>query len=148
MTKTYSNLIDGELVTTDQTMDVINPANEEVIGRCPPAARTSSTARLPLRAGLQELVARPRGRTPKVVQGIAAAIKDNGDELYRLLTTEQGKPHAQAQQEIDGAAGLAAAQAGLELDDVINRTTRPAIRAPAAFPWASSAVSCRGISRS
>ena len=57
----------------------------------------------------------------KVVQGIAAAIKENADELYRLLTSEQGKPHAQAQQEIYGAAGLAAAQSTLTLDDVINQ---------------------------
>ena len=32
MTKTYSNLIDGELITTDAAMEVLNPANEEVIG--------------------------------------------------------------------------------------------------------------------
>ena len=51
----------------------------------------------------------------------AAAIKDNADELYRLLTSEQGKPHHQAQQEIYGAAGLAAAQSTLSLDDVINQ---------------------------
>ncbi|HAW37197.1 MAG TPA: aldehyde dehydrogenase, partial [Erythrobacter sp.] len=57
----------------------------------------------------------------QVVQGIAAAIKENADELYRLLTSEQGKPHAQAQQEIYGAAGLAAAQSTLTLDDVINQ---------------------------
>ena len=57
----------------------------------------------------------------KVVQGIAAAIKENADELFRLLTSEQGKPHAQAQQEIYGAAGLAAAQSTLTLDDVVNQ---------------------------
>ena len=29
MIKTYANLIDGELVTTSKTMEVVNPANED-----------------------------------------------------------------------------------------------------------------------
>ena len=35
MTQSYSNLIDGELVTTARTLEVINPATEEVIGQVP-----------------------------------------------------------------------------------------------------------------
>ena len=35
MTKTYANLIGGEMIMTDSTLDVINPATEEVIAQVP-----------------------------------------------------------------------------------------------------------------
>ncbi|HAU21709.1 MAG TPA: aldehyde dehydrogenase, partial [Erythrobacter sp.] len=54
------------------------------------------------------------------IMAISGAIKENGEELYRLLTAEQGKPHEQAQGEIFGAAAMSAAQSTLELQDVIN----------------------------
>lgn len=122
MTKIYANLIDGEMVTTSGTVEVINPANEKVVGLVPSCGkeeldRAVSAARTAFKSW-RKTSAEER---QKVVMGISAAIKENADELYRLLTTEQGKPHAQAKQEIYGAAGLAAAQAGLSLDDIINQ---------------------------
>ena len=122
MTATYANLIGGEMVTTDATLDVVNPATEQVIAQVPACGkdeldRAVDAARVAFESWRKTT---PEERQ-KVVLGIAAAIKDNADELFRLLTSEQGKPHAQAQQEIYGAAGLAKAQAGLTLDDVINQ---------------------------
>ena len=122
MTTTYANLIGGEMVTTDATLDVVNPATEQVIAQVPACGkdeldRAVDAARVAFESWRKTT---PEERQ-KVVLGIAAAIKDNADELFRLLTSEQGKPHAQAQQEIYGAAGLAKAQAGLTLDDVINQ---------------------------
>lgn len=122
MTKTYSNLIDGELVTTAGTMDVINPATEEVVGQVPSAGQDElDRAVAAARRAFQSWKKTTPEERQKVVQGIAATIKENADELFRLLTSEQGKPHNQAQQEIYGAAGLAAAQSTLRLEDVINQ---------------------------
>lgn len=122
MTKTYANLIDGELVTTDQTLEVLNPANEEVVGLVPASGKDElDQAVAAARRAFKSWRKTSPEERQKVVQGISAAIKENADELYRLLTTEQGKPHAQAQMEIYGAAMLAAAQSGLTLDDVINQ---------------------------
>ena len=122
MTKTYSNLIDGELVTTAGTMDVINPATEEVVGQVPSAGQDElDRAVEAARRAFQSWKKTTPEERQKVVQGIAATIKENADELFRLLTSEQGKPHNQAQQEIYGAAGLAAAQSTLRLEDVINQ---------------------------
>ena len=122
MTKTYSNLIDGELVTTSGTMDVINPANEEVVGQVPSAGKDElDRAVEAARRAFQSWKKTTPEERQKVVQAIAATIKENADELFRLLTSEQGKPHNQAQQEIYGAAGLAAAQSTLRLEDVINQ---------------------------
>ena len=35
MVTQYKNLINGEMVSTPQMLDVVNPANEEVIGQVP-----------------------------------------------------------------------------------------------------------------
>ena len=122
MTKTYANLIDGEMVTSEATIDVLNPATEEVIAMVPACGKDELDRAVDAaRAAFKSWRKTTPEERQKVVLGIAAAIKANADELFRLLTSEQGKPHAQAQQEIYGAAGLAKAQAGLTLDDVVNQ---------------------------
>ena len=122
MTTTYANLIGGEMVTTDATLDVVNPATEQVIAQVPACGKDELDRAVDAaRAAFKSWRKTTPEERQKVVLGIAAAIKDNADELFRLLNSEQGKPHAQAQQEIYGAAGLAKAQAGLTLDDVINQ---------------------------
>ena len=122
MAQTYPCLIDGELVTTDATLEVLNPANEQVVGMVPACGKDElDRAVAAARRAFKSWRKTSAEERQKAVQGIAAAIKGNADELFRLLTTEQGKPHAQAQQEIYGAAGLVAAQSMLTLDDVINQ---------------------------
>jgi aldehyde dehydrogenase (NAD+) len=121
MATQYKNLINGKMVDTGEWLDVVNPANEEVIGQVPACGQ----------AQLDEAVAAARvafktwRKTPieerrAAIMAISGAIKENGEELYRLLTAEQGKPHEQAQGEIFGAAAMSAAQSTLELEDVIN----------------------------
>ena len=118
----YKNLIDGEMVDNGEWLEVLIPANEQVLGRVPSCGKDElDRAVAAARRAFKEWKKTPQEERQKVVQGIAAAIKGNADELYRLLTSEQGKPHPQAQQEIYGAAGLAAAQSTLTLDDVISQ---------------------------
>jgi len=118
----YKNLIDGKMVDNGQWLEVLNPATEQVVGRVPSCGKEElDSAVAAARRAFTQWKKTTAEERQQVVQGIAAAIKENADELYRLLTTEQGKPHAQAQQEIYGAAGLAAAQSTLTLDDVINQ---------------------------
>ncbi|GAA4641691.1 aldehyde dehydrogenase family protein [Pontixanthobacter gangjinensis] len=121
MPTSYKNLIDGELVETSATMEVLNPANEEVIGLVP----SCGEAELDRAVAAARKAFKTWSKTPiedrrAVIQAMAGAIKENADELYRLLTSEQGKPHDQAKGEIFGAAGMMAAQSTLSLDDVIN----------------------------
>lgn len=121
MTEIYPNLIDGELVTTERTMDVVNPANEQVIAAVPACGKDElDRAVAAARRAFKTWRNTPIDQRREVIQALAAAIKSNADELFRLLTTEQGKPHQQAQMEIYGAAGMAAAQGTLSLDEVIN----------------------------
>ena len=121
MVTQYKNLINGEMVSTSQMLDVVNPANEEVIGQVPACGEAElDQAVAAARAAFKTWSKTPIEERRKVVQAIAGVINENNDELFRLLTAEQGKPHAQAQGEIAGAAYMAGSQATLELEDEIN----------------------------
>jgi len=120
MATQYKNLINGEMVETGEWMDVVNPATEEVIGQVPACGKSEldravSAAREAFKSWRRTDIEERR----EAIKAIAGAIKENADELFRLLTSEQGKPHQQAQQEIYGAAGMASAQSTLELEEEI-----------------------------
>ncbi len=121
MPELYHNLINGEMIDTGEWLDVINPATEEVIGKVPACgAAELDKAVAAARAAFKTWSRTPIEERRKAVQGIAKIIQDNHEELYRLLTSEQGKPHEQAKGEIMGAAYMAGSQATLELEDVVN----------------------------
>lgn len=121
MTQLYHNLINGEMITTETTLDVINPANEQVIGRVPACGEAElDRAVAAARAAFKTWSKTPVDDRRVVIQNMAAAITANFDELFRLLTSEQGKPHAQAQMEIGGCAGMMNAQSTLNLEETIN----------------------------
>ncbi len=117
----YRNLIDGRMTDNGQWFDVVNPANENVIGRVPACGKDElDTAVAAARRAFKTWSKTPIAERRAAVQRISAIIKENADELHRLLTAEQGKPHAQAKGEIIGASMMAGAQATLDLEDEIN----------------------------
>ena len=121
MTKSYHNLIDGELVSTEATMEVLNPANEEVIGLVPSCGKEElDRAVAAARKAFKTWSKTPIEERRAIIQQMSGAIKENADELFRLLTSEQGKPHDQAKGEIYGAAGMMAAQSTLSLEEEVN----------------------------
>ncbi len=121
MVTQYKNLINGEMVDTGEWLDVVNPANEEVIGQVPACGKDElDKAVAAARAAFKTWKNTSFEERQAACMAISGAIKENAEELYRLLTSEQGKPHEQAKGEIYGAAGMSAAQATLKLEDVIN----------------------------
>lgn len=121
MTHLYPNLINGELVTTVDSLEVVNPANEQVIGRVPACgAEELDSAVAAARAAFKTWSKTPVDDRRAVIRNMAAAIEANFDELYRLLTSEQGKPHHQAQHEIGACAGIMNAQSTLTLEETVN----------------------------
>jgi acyl-CoA reductase-like NAD-dependent aldehyde dehydrogenase len=121
MAQVYPNLINGELVTTAATLDVVNPANEQVIGSVPSCgAAELDKAVAAARAAFKTWSKTPVDDRRAVIQKMAAAIDANFDELFRLLTAEQGKPHQQAQFEIGGCSAMMNAQSTLTLEETIN----------------------------
>ena len=120
MVTQYKNLINGEMIENGEWLDVVNPATEEVIGQVPACgAHELDKAVAAARAAFKTWKISTFEERQAACLAIAATIKENGEELYRLLTTEQGKPHAQAKGEIFGAAGLAKAQSSLQLEEEI-----------------------------
>ncbi len=121
MVQQYSVLINGKLEKPGKWIEVVNPANEQVIGQVPDCGQEElDRAVAAARAAFKTWSKTPIEERRAVIMKISGAIKENADELMRLLTSEQGKPHAQATGEIYGAAGMAAAQSTLSLEDEIN----------------------------
>ncbi len=122
MPQAYANLIDGEMVTAAATLDVINPATEEVIGQVPACGQAElDRAVAAARRAFLSWRKTPVEERRRVINAMADVIAANHEELYRLLTVEQGKPHHQAKGELHGAPAIMKAQATLSLDDVINQ---------------------------
>ncbi len=98
----FSLLIAGQARTTTAQLDVINPATGAVFARCPSAgpaeleeAVTAARAALPAWQALGY-----EGRRERI-KAFTAALREDQDALATLLTSEQGKPLAQAIAEID-----------------------------------------------
>ena len=118
MAKQFKNLINGKMVDNGEWLDVVNPATEEVVGQVPACGAADLDAAVTAaRTAFKTWKHTSFDERRAAINAISKAITDNSDELFRLLTSEQGKPHQQAQGEIAGAAYMAAAQAKLDLDD-------------------------------
>ena len=86
-------LINGKLVAGDQTMQVINPATEEVLSDCPRASRGQLDAAVAAaKAAFPKWSKTDIGERRKLIGQIADVIDANASALARTLTQEQGKP--------------------------------------------------------
>jgi acyl-CoA reductase-like NAD-dependent aldehyde dehydrogenase len=104
----FSLLIDGELTSTAERLDVINPATGKVFAQCPAAGRAElERAIAAARRALPEWRARSFEDRTQFIKRMAGILRANQDLLGELLTREQGKPVAQAKDEIGRAAGQA-----------------------------------------
>jgi acyl-CoA reductase-like NAD-dependent aldehyde dehydrogenase len=101
----YKLLINGALVDGDAQMDVLNPANEEVVARCPRASKAQLDAAVTAaQAAFPAWRATPIAERKAKLTQIADIIQANAQELGRILTQEQGKPIGDAMGEAFGAA--------------------------------------------
>jgi acyl-CoA reductase-like NAD-dependent aldehyde dehydrogenase len=104
-TMDYPMLIDGALVDGSRRLDVVDPSTWEVFAHCACASA----------ADIDAAVAAAAAAFPKwsgtsletrhaLMLKMAEAIETNIDTLARTLTSEQGKPLADAMAEVGGAA--------------------------------------------
>ena len=140
----YQLLIDGALVPGDLTLEVLDPATEEVLAECSRASveQLDAAVRAAARA-FPTWSARPIDQRREVLCAMAAAIEANSDELAALLTAEQGKPSPEARREVGGTAAFFRYAAGLDVpertipddgrDVVVQR--RPLGPVAAIIPW-------------
>ena len=114
----FSHLINGELVGSERSLEVINPATGEVFARCPDAGRDQLDAAV---AAAREAFLSWREKSyadrAALLRRLSIALKDNQDTLGELLTREQGKPYAQAQAEIGRGGGQLDGLSSIEIPD-------------------------------
>ncbi len=100
----YSMLINGEKVTTEQQLHVINPATEEVLAYVPVATKEHlNSAVEAARNALPSWSAKSLEERSELISNFAEKISEKKEELAQLLTMEQGKPLNFARVELDMA---------------------------------------------
>ena len=100
-------LIGGKLVAGDQTMQVLNPATEEVLADCPRASVDQlNKAVAAAKAAFPAWSKTDIGERRKLIGEIADVIDANATSLARTLTQEQGKPLPDAAGEVAGMAAF------------------------------------------
>ncbi len=114
----YKLLIGGQLVAGDATMDVINPATEEVLAVCPRGSeRQLNEAVAAAKAAFKSWRKVPMDERRALVNKLADAIDARTEEFARLLTQEQGKPLAESTAEITYTAAFLRYLASLNLEN-------------------------------
>ncbi len=117
----YAMLIGGERVRGGATLDVVNPATEQVIAQVPDCTREElDRAVAAARDAFPAWSATPIEERRRLLNALGDAVLAHVDPLKRLLTSEQGKPHAEAEGEVIGAGYWLKGAASLDLPVVVN----------------------------
>lgn len=103
----YGLFIQGQWrsATGGEVREVIDPTNEEVIGHIPVAARTDLDAAVnAAHAAFGSWRHASPWERSSLLHRTAALIRERADDIARLMSTETGKPLAQARGELNDAA--------------------------------------------
>lgn len=117
----FTMTIGGEAVAGSATFDVLNPANESVVGRAPDASKADLDAAVSAaRKAFPAWAATPFAERQKLVQAMAGVLFANAEPLKRLLTAEQGKMLDGAGADVMGGGFWLSQTASLELPETVN----------------------------
>jgi succinate-semialdehyde dehydrogenase/glutarate-semialdehyde dehydrogenase len=101
--------INGQWVDADDnsTLDVLNPVNQEIIGRVPNCGTTETNVAISAAAEAQKKWQQcPAKDKASILRDFYNLICSNQDDLAKILTYEQGKPLAEAIGEIAYSASF------------------------------------------
>lgn len=94
--------IDGRWRQSPQTLPVLNPADESVIGRLPVAGRNELDDALAAAARGQRIWSRTSpAKRAQVIMKASALMRERVEEIAHAITLEHGKPLAQARMEVE-----------------------------------------------
>lgn len=97
----YTMTLDGRGESSAQTFDVLNPATEARIAAAPDASLDQlNVAIAAARAAFGPWRDRPIAERQQALRAMADRLEAHADGFMRLLTREQGKPHADAKSEV------------------------------------------------
>jgi acyl-CoA reductase-like NAD-dependent aldehyde dehydrogenase len=112
----FSLLIGGELVQSEQHLDVIDPALGTVFARCPAAERPELDRAVDAaRRAFAAWRSRPFAERAALVKRLSQRLRERQNDLAELLTREQGKPLVQSVAELDRGAAQSDGMVGIEI---------------------------------
>jgi succinate-semialdehyde dehydrogenase/glutarate-semialdehyde dehydrogenase len=107
------NLIDNEWIKAAETLEVTNPATDEVIGEVPSVSADEVHAAVSAaEAAFPAFSARTAADRSAMLRRLARSMRRDIDRLAAIMTAEQGKPLAESRGEIEYAASFIAFAAG------------------------------------
>ncbi|MFD2257266.1 aldehyde dehydrogenase family protein [Luteolibacter algae] len=96
--KLFPMLINGKSVTTDKSIDVINPSTGEVIGQVPDLSESQVADCLrAAREGFKQWSGKTPGERKTIILRYADILEENKERLVSLLIEETGKPRDNAE---------------------------------------------------
>jgi acyl-CoA reductase-like NAD-dependent aldehyde dehydrogenase len=115
---TFTQTIDGRAETSEASFEVINPATGAPFARCPDASEEQlNRAVKAARRAFGDWSRLSFGERAEYIRKFAQALRDKAAEVAPLLTSEQGKPLADARGELMGAAAHLIGLASIELSE-------------------------------
>jgi acyl-CoA reductase-like NAD-dependent aldehyde dehydrogenase len=122
--KEFRLLINGQLVAGASSFDVINPATERVLAKCPRADHAQlNQAVAAAKIAFPAWSRRPLSERSRLLLRLADSLGAKSLEFSRLLTQEQGKPLAQAAREIERAVWMIRGFAAMDLPSKVLKET-------------------------
>ena len=109
MYEKYGQFTDGKWhkSSNGETYEVINPANEEVLGQASKASPEDvNKALMSAQKGLEVWRKTPPWQRAYILRRIADKMREKQDILAKWMTLEVGKPFAEAKGEVNGAADI------------------------------------------
>lgn len=141
----FAQLIDGELVAGERTVEVLDPATEQAVGISPVASEGQVDAAVAAAKRAFESWGRTTfEQRQATVRGIIDRIMQHQENIARMITLETGKPIAAAQSEVDLALMWAEHVSNIDLapevlkddaDAYIEMRYRPLGVVVAIVPW-------------
>ncbi|AEG50983.1 Aldehyde Dehydrogenase [Sphingobium chlorophenolicum L-1] len=117
----FTLTIDGKGVSAPDTIDVVNPANGEVVAQVPDCtAEQLDQAVEAARRAFPAWRATPLAQRRAAVAKFAEVLAVHAQEFARLFTLEQGRPVDKAAQEIMGAAFWCQTVSQQEIPVIVN----------------------------
>lgn len=113
---TYQMTINGAAVSGAEQFDIINPATGSVFAQAPDCTKAELDAAIEAAQNAQAAwQAMPIDDRKNLILAFAGKIAEQGEQLARLLTSEQGKPYEDAMADVMGGAYWLAETAKLDL---------------------------------
>ena len=116
----YTMTIGGQAVSGATSFEVLNPATGQVIGTAPDCTPEQLDAAVAAaRKAFPAWSATPIEKRREALLAIAGVLGGNVEDLKRLLTSEQGKPHEGAMGDVLGGAYWCQATSTLEIPEKV-----------------------------